>query len=77
MLETLADTLPPPLRHQRFPQLETDLFCQTCGYNLHGQPVSRDERLGILICRCSPRPRQYLAFLWRADGRTPPAATFK
>lgn len=32
-------------------QVETDSFCD-CGYNLHGQPVWRDERLGLLVCRC-------------------------
>ena len=32
--------------------LQTDTFCETCGYNLHTQAVIRDKRLGILICRC-------------------------
>lgn len=32
-------------------QVETDAFCD-CGYNLHGQPVWRDERLDFLVCRC-------------------------
>ncbi|MGH7213963.1 MAG: hypothetical protein ACREIT_04290 [Tepidisphaeraceae bacterium] len=36
-------------RHQ---QLEVDAFCDACGYNLHGQLVTRDERLGIMIARC-------------------------
>ncbi len=40
----------PPL--QRHLQMETDLFCFGCGYNLHGQIVTHDERLGFLICRC-------------------------
>ena len=31
--------------------IQTDMFCE-CGYNLHTQAVLRDERLGILICRC-------------------------
>ena len=31
--------------------VETDAFCD-CGYNLHGQPVWRDEELQILLCRC-------------------------
>ncbi len=44
---------PPPLPPlQRHLQLETDLFCFGCGYNLHGQVVTHDERLGFLICRC-------------------------
>lgn len=33
-------------------RIETDTFCQSCGYNLHTQNVIRDERLGILVCRC-------------------------
>jgi hypothetical protein len=40
----------PPL--QRHLQMETDFFCHQCGYNLHGQIVTRDERLDIMICRC-------------------------
>ena len=37
---------------QRQGHLETDTFCDGCGYNLHGQPVARDPRLGLLVCRC-------------------------
>ncbi len=33
-------------------EVETDAFCSGCGYNLHGQIVTRDERLQILLCRC-------------------------
>jgi prepilin signal peptidase PulO-like enzyme (type II secretory pathway) len=48
------DVMPPaalrPL--QRHAQIEVDTFCVECGYNLHGQPVTRDERLGIFVCRC-------------------------
>jgi hypothetical protein len=36
----------------RHGQLEVDAFCAGCGYNLHGQIVSLDERLGFPICRC-------------------------
>ena len=32
--------------------IQTDTFCQGCGYNLHTQAVMREERLGILVCRC-------------------------
>ncbi len=32
--------------------VQVDAFCEECGYNLHTQPVTRDARLGILICRC-------------------------
>ena len=40
----------PPL--QRHLELHTDFFCYQCGYNLHGQIVTRDERLDIMVCRC-------------------------
>lgn len=33
-------------------QIQTDTFCEGCGYNLHAQAVMRDERLGILVSRC-------------------------
>ena len=36
----------------RHGQLEVDAFCAACGYNLHGQIVSLDERLGFPVCRC-------------------------
>lgn len=32
--------------------IETDAFCEGCGFNLHSQKVWRDERLGIAVCRC-------------------------
>lgn len=32
--------------------IETDTFCEGCGFNLFTQPVWRDQRLGILVCRC-------------------------
>ena len=32
--------------------IQTDTFCEGCGYNLHTQAVMREERLGILVCRC-------------------------
>jgi hypothetical protein len=33
-------------------QLQADIFCEGCGYNLHSQIVTRDERLNLLVCRC-------------------------
>ncbi len=33
-------------------RLETDRFCDHCGYNLHSQAVRRDARTGLLLCRC-------------------------
>jgi hypothetical protein len=44
-----------PVTHRplgRYGQLEVDAFCAGCGYNLHGQEVSMDERLAFLVCRC-------------------------
>jgi hypothetical protein len=32
--------------------VQVDAFCAHCNYNLFSQVVSRDERLGILVCRC-------------------------
>lgn len=32
--------------------MQTDTFCEDCGYNLNTQAVMRDERLGVLVCRC-------------------------
>ena len=40
--------------------VQTDTFCEGCGYNLHTQAVVRDERLGILVCRC-PECGRYTA----------------
>src|SRR5439155_9007353 len=44
-----AAALKPQERHV---QLEVDVFCVECGYNLHGQPVTRDPNLGLFVCRC-------------------------
>jgi len=33
-------------------RVETDRFCDTCGYNLRTQPVRRDARTDLLLCRC-------------------------
>ena len=33
-------------------RIETDAFCERCGFNLHRQPVVRDARLNILVTRC-------------------------
>ncbi len=32
--------------------VETDRFCDGCGYNLRTQPVRRDARTQLLLCRC-------------------------
>lgn len=48
--------------------IQTDTFCEGCGYNLHTQAVTRDERLGILICRCPECGR------YSAVGQTTTAA---
>jgi hypothetical protein len=49
-------------------QVETDTFCEGCGYNLHTQMVVRDERLGILVSRCPECGR------FAAAGRTTSAS---
>lgn len=49
-------------------QIQTDTFCEGCGYNLHTQAVMRDERLGILVCRCPECGR------YSAVGQTTTAA---
>jgi hypothetical protein len=49
-------------------KVQTDTFCPGCGYNLHTQAVLRDERLGILICRCPECGR------FAAAGQTTTAA---
>ncbi len=33
-------------------RVETDRFCDACGYNLRTQPVRRDARTDLLLCRC-------------------------
>lgn len=48
--------------------VQTDTFCAGCGYNLHTQAVLRDERLGILVCRCPECGR------FSAAGQTTTAA---
>ena len=42
----------PSARPVALSTVETDLLCLHCGYNLHTQPVWRDERLGLFVCRC-------------------------
>jgi hypothetical protein len=44
-----APTIAPSEKHG---VIEVDTFCTGCHYNLHGQVVSIDERLGFPICRC-------------------------
>ena len=42
-----------PILHQTISGvLEVDAFCTRCNYNLHGQSVTIDDRLGFPICRC-------------------------
>ena len=52
MIETPTEERPPTAPLERHQCLEVDAFCTNCGYNLHAQPVTRDERLGIYVCRC-------------------------
>ena len=32
--------------------VETDRFCDGCGYNLRTQPIRREPRTAVLLCRC-------------------------
>src|SRR3712207_1649827 len=59
--ELAPKPLPPQRTLEQQAQLETDSFCAHCGYNLHGQVVTRDERLDILICRCPECGRHHPA----------------
>jgi hypothetical protein len=52
MPDQAAEGPPAASPMSRHGQLEVDAFCAGCGYNLHGQIVSLDERLGFAICRC-------------------------
>lgn len=45
------ESLPPLAPLERYAVIEADQFC-TCGYNLHGQRIGRDERLGFMVVRC-------------------------
>lgn len=45
-----AATTPSPL--PVIARLETDRFCDGCGYNLYTQAVHRDPRTQLLLCRC-------------------------
>ena len=47
-----ADESPPLSPMQRRGVIEVDTFCTGCHYNLHGQAVTVDDRLGIPVCRC-------------------------
>jgi hypothetical protein len=58
----MHDTQPEPPLGPVVSHLHTDTFCDSCGYNLHAQAVMRDERLGLLVCRCPECGR------WAAAG---------
>jgi hypothetical protein len=45
-------TAPDTSLRARSTQIEADVFCASCGYNLHGQKIWLDERLGFLVCQC-------------------------
>jgi len=44
-------------------QVETDRYCDECGFNLRTQPVFRDERSGVLMMRCTECGRFHAAAL--------------
>ena len=37
---------------ERHGQIEVDVFCTHCFYNLHGQVVTIDPQLNFPVCRC-------------------------
>lgn len=50
-----APELDPVIEFDRQPAVafvETDRYCEGCGYNLRTQPVRRDARTRVLLCRC-------------------------
>ena len=61
MLDQAAEGPSPAPPMTRHGQIEVDAFCSGCGYNLHGQIVSLDERLGFPICRCPECSRYHPA----------------
>jgi hypothetical protein len=48
--------------------IETDAFCEGCGFNLRTQAVWRDERLGISVCRCPECGRHHAAGMRTTAG---------
>jgi hypothetical protein len=49
--------------------VETDRFCDHCGYNLRTQAVRRDPRTEILLCRCPECGRFHPAGVTTTAGR--------
>lgn len=49
-------SLPPRHAH-----LQADAYCEHCAYNLRGQPIHRDEVLGLVVCRCPECGRHHPA----------------
>ncbi len=41
--------------------VETDTFCESCGFNLMTQRIWREETLGLLVCRCPECGRHHSA----------------
>jgi hypothetical protein len=50
-------------------RLEVDHFCDQCGYNLHGQLVTREPHTDLLVCRCSECGRFHPAAQGVTAGR--------
>lgn len=48
--------------------IETDAFCEDCGFNLRTQKVWRDERLAISVCRCPECGRHHAAGMRTTAG---------
>jgi hypothetical protein len=50
-------------------RIETDRFCDDCGFNMRTAPVFRDERTRLLLARCTECGRVHDAALLTTAGR--------
>lgn len=51
-VETKSPASGADLRGEIIAHIETDRFCEKCWYNLHGQPIWRDDRTDLLVASC-------------------------
>ena len=72
MFDRLEPMASPTSRFEDLPQValvETDCYCQGCGYNLRTQAVRRDPRTQLLIARCPECQRYHPAAQATTVGR--------
>lgn len=65
----LAAASPAVDRTRAVAVVEQDRYCEHCGYNLHTQPVLRDERLDLLVIRCPECGRWHPALATHTAAR--------